>query len=65
MSANPNLICDSALWHYGVEIAPARAAELAAEVAVLNAAVRKEAAARLEFDSHPWSFAAILAEWAR
>ena len=65
MPEKPDLIHDSSLWLYGIEMAPARAAQLAAEVAVLNAAVRKEARARLEFDSDPWSFAAILAQWTR
>ncbi len=65
MPAKPDLIRDNALWHYDVDIAPARAAELAAEVAVLNVAVRKEAAARLAFDSDPWSLTAFLARWMR
>ena len=37
-----------------------RLAEIAAEVAVLNDAVRKAAAARLTFDDEPAAFASLL-----
>ncbi|WP_422010924.1 hypothetical protein [Reyranella sp.] len=42
-----------------------RLAELAAEVEVLNDAVRKAAAQRLTFDDDPAAFASVLAKAAR
>ena len=39
-----------------------RLAEIAAEVEVLNDAVRKEAAARLTFDDEPAAFASVMAK---
>lgn len=42
-----------------------RLAELAAEVEILNEAVRKAAAQRLTFDDDPASFAGIMAKDAR
>ena len=42
-----------------------RLAEIAAEVEVLNAAVRTEAAARLTFDDDPAAFASVMARHAR
>lgn len=42
-----------------------RLAELAAEVEILNDAVRKAAAARLTFDDDPASFASVMAKEAR
>ncbi|NQW53650.1 MAG: hypothetical protein HQ465_20665 [Rhodospirillales bacterium] len=42
-----------------------RLAELAAEVEILNDAVRKAAAQRLSFDDDPAAFASILAKEAR
>jgi hypothetical protein len=42
-----------------------RLAEIAAEVAVLNDAVRKAAAARLTFDDDPAAFASLLAQEAK
>ena len=42
-----------------------RLAEIAAEVEVLNEAVRKAAAARLTFDDEPASFASLLAREAK
>ena len=42
-----------------------RLAEIAAEVDVLNDAVRKAAAARLTFDDEPASFASLLAREAK
>ena len=42
-----------------------RLAEIAAEVEVLNDAVRKAAAQRLTFDDDPAAFAAVLAKEAR
>jgi hypothetical protein len=42
-----------------------RLAEIAAEVEVLNEAVRKAAAARLTFDDEPAAFASIMAKAAR
>jgi hypothetical protein len=42
-----------------------RLAEIAAEVEVLNAAVRKAAAARLTFDDDPAAFASVMAKEAK
>jgi hypothetical protein len=42
-----------------------RLAEIAAEVEVLNDAVRKAAAARLTFDDDPAQFASLLARGAK
>ena len=42
-----------------------RLAEIAAEVAVLNDAVRKAAAARLPFDDEPAAFASLLSREAK
>ena len=42
-----------------------RLAELAAEVEVLNDAVRKAAAARLTFDDEPAAFASLMEKEAR
>lgn len=42
-----------------------RLAEIAAEVEVLNAAVRTAAAARLTFDDEPAAFASVMAKNAR
>ena len=42
-----------------------RLAEIAAEVEVLNDAVRKAAAARLTFDDDPAAFASLLAREAK
>ncbi|WP_425067549.1 hypothetical protein [Reyranella sp.] len=42
-----------------------RLAELAAEVEILNDAVRKAAAQRLTFDDEPAAFASVMAKAAR
>lgn len=42
-----------------------RLSELAAEVEILNEAVRKAAAARLTFDDDPSAFASVMAKEAR
>ena len=42
-----------------------RLAELAAEVEILNDAVRKAAAVRLTFDDDPAAFASVIAKEAR
>ena len=42
-----------------------RLAELAAEVEILNDAVRKAAAARLTFDDDPAAFATVMSKEAR
>ena len=65
MADNANIVREASLWLYGVEHAPARAAELAAEIETLNEAVRKQADARLGFDSDPSAFAASLTRAAR
>ena len=49
----------------GMKYDDKRLAELAAEVEVLNDAVRKAAAARLSFDDDPAAFASIMAKEAR
>ena len=45
----------------GMKYDDKRLAELAAEVELLNDAVRKEAAARLTFDDDPAAFASLMA----
>ena len=65
MPADSGPIRDASLWLYGIELAPVRAAELAAEVETLNEAVRKQADARLGFDSDPAAFAASLSRSSR
>jgi len=49
----------------GMKYDEKRLAELAAEVEILNNAVRKAAAARLTFDDDPASFASVMAKEAR
>ncbi len=49
----------------GLKYDAERLAEIAAEVAVLNDAVRSAAAQRLTFDDEPAAFASILAREAR
>jgi hypothetical protein len=49
----------------GIRYDDKRLAELAAEVEVLNDAVRKAAASRLTFDDEPAAFASIMAKEAR
>jgi len=49
----------------GLKYDDKRLAEIAAEVEVLNDAVRKEAAARLTFDDEPAAFAGLMAKEAR
>lgn len=49
----------------GLKYDDKRLAEIAAEVAVLNDAVRKAAEARLTFDDDPAAFASIMAREAR
>jgi hypothetical protein len=49
----------------GMKYDDTRLAELAAEVEILNAAVRKEAAARLAFDDDPAAFASVMARESR
>jgi hypothetical protein len=49
----------------GLKYDDKRLAELAAEVEVLNDAVRKAAAACLTFDDEPAAFASLLAKEAR
>jgi hypothetical protein len=45
----------------GLDYDDTRLAEIAAEVEVLNDAVRKAAAARLTFDDEPAAFASVIA----
>ena len=61
MSDNAKLMSDIATTLQGIELAPVRAAEIAAEVARLNGAVRA-AAKRLAFDDDPADYAALLAK---
>jgi hypothetical protein len=49
----------------GLDYDDKRLAEIAAEVKVLNAAVRKAAAARLTFDDEPAAFASVIAREAK
>lgn len=49
----------------GLDLDDKRLAEIAAEVDVLNNAVRKAAAARLTFDDDPAAFASVLAREAK
>ncbi len=49
----------------GITYDDKRLAELAAEVEVLNDAVRKAAAARLTFDDEPAAFASLMEREAR
>lgn len=49
----------------GLKYDEKRLAEIAAEVEVLNAAVRKAAESRLTFDDDPAAFASIMAKEAR
>ena len=49
----------------GMKYDDKRLAELAAEVEILNDAVRKAAAQRLSFDDDPAAFASVLAKEAR
>jgi hypothetical protein len=49
----------------GMKYDERRLAELAAEVEVLNDAVRKAAAERLTFDDDPAAFASVMAKEAR
>ncbi|MSP77784.1 MAG: hypothetical protein EXR12_16820 [Rhodospirillaceae bacterium] len=49
----------------GLKYDEARLAEIAAELEVLNAAVRKAASAHLTFDDEPASFASLLAREAK
>lgn len=46
----------------GLEYDDKRLAELAAEVEILNGAVRKAAAERLTFDDEPAAFASIMSK---
>jgi hypothetical protein len=49
----------------GLDYDDTRLAEIAAEVEVLNDAVRKAAAARLTFDDEPAAFASVIAREAK
>ena len=49
----------------GMKYDDRRLAEIAAEVEILNDAVRKAAAARLTFDDEPAAFASVMAREAR
>ena len=49
----------------GMKYDDKRLAELAAEVEILNDAVRKAAAQRLSFDDDPAAFASVMAKAAR
>ena len=49
----------------GMKYDDRRLAELAAEVEILNDAVRKAATARLTFDDDPAAFASVMAKEAR
>ncbi len=49
----------------GLDYDDRRLAEIAAEVAILNDAVRKAAAARLSFDDEPAAFASLMEKEAK
>ncbi len=49
----------------GLDYDDKRLAEIAAELAVLNDAVRKAAAARLAFDDEPAAFASVMEKEAK
>ena len=49
----------------GLDYDDKRLAEIAAELAVLNDAVRKAAAARLSFDDEPAAFASLMEKEAK
>ena len=49
----------------GLDYDDKRLAEIAAELAVLNDAVRKDAAARLSFDDEPAAFASLMEKEAK
>ena len=56
---------DEILKLQGLKYDAKRLAEIAAEVEVLNDAVRKAAAARLTFDDEPAAFASLMEKEAR
>lgn len=65
MAVSPRLIQEEAEEHYGIELDPARARELAEEVERLNAAARRVVAPILDFNDEPSRFLAVLSELGR
>jgi len=63
MNDHAKLMSDIATALQGIDLSPARAAEIAAEVGRLNGAVLT-AAQRLVFDDDPADYAALLAKTA-
>ena len=65
MDEKTRLAADIAKHLQGLGYSEARLAEIAAEVEVLNSAVRKAAAARLTFDDEPAAFASLMSREAK
>ncbi|MFO1160478.1 MAG: hypothetical protein U1E60_16685 [Reyranellaceae bacterium] len=65
MNEKTRLAADIAKHLQGLGYSEARLAEIAAEVEVLNSAVRKAAAARLAFDDEPAAFASLMSREAK
>ena len=65
MDDKTRLAADIAKHLQGLGYSEARLAEIAAEVEVLNNAVRKAATGRLTFDDEPAAFAGLMAREAR
>ncbi|WP_422001828.1 hypothetical protein [Reyranella sp.] len=65
MDDKTRLIAETAKQLQGLSYDEKRLAEIAAEVEILNAAVRKAAAARLTFDDDPAAFASVMAREAK
>jgi hypothetical protein len=65
MDDKTRLAADIAKHLQGLAYDDTRLAEIAAEVEVLNEAVRKAAAQRLTFDDDPAAFASVLAKEAQ
>ena len=65
MDEKTNTAAGIAAGLQGLKYDAKRLAEIAAEVEVLNDAVRKAADARLTFDDDPAAFASIMAKEAR
>ena len=65
MDDKTRLAAEIARQLQGLEYDDKRLAEIAAEVEVLNDAVRKAAASRLTFDDEPAAFASLMEREAR
>ena len=65
MDDRTRLVAGIAAQLQGLDYDDKRLAEIAAELAVLNDAVRKAAAARLTFDDEPAAFASVMEKEAK